>query len=206
MPRTSPTSRKEELPTLSLEGQLVWRTDEVYIDVNFDRIALAGNVIAVLSCVGSTPQVKALRACFGASLKNDIELFGRGGERGIHLSHGADKVWECNAWGFSGGYTVQAFRLGKDTVHALFLAKSPGLLLNSSEECLWKELKHERFETPLLRSWVPYLREQLISHGKLHPCKCVGCDVWGLSCRTKDLDELVIDGIKMGAIKIEEPA
>ena len=101
---------------------------------------------------------------------------------------------------------MKAFRLGKDTVHALFLAKSPGLLLNASKECLWQELKHERFETPLLRSWVPYLRERLITSRKLHPCKCVGCDVWGLSCRTKDLDELVTEGIQMGAIKVEEAA
>jgi hypothetical protein len=174
--------------------------------VNFDRIALAGNVIAVLSCVGSTPQVKALRACFGASLKGSIELFGRGGESGVNLSLGDDKVWETNAYGFAGGYTVQAFRLGKDWAHALFIAKHQGLLLNASEECLWQDLKHERFETPLLRSWVPYLRERLIEEKKLHPCKCVGCDVWGLSARTKDLDEMVVDGIKMGAIKIEEAA
>ena len=124
----------------------------------------------------------------------------------MQLSHGDRKVTETHVNGFSGGYTVQAFRLGKDTVHAMFIAKSPGLLLNASEECLWQELKHERFETPLLRSWVPYLRERLIQEGKLHNCKCIGCDVWGLSCRTKDLDTMVIDGIKTGAIKIEEAA
>jgi hypothetical protein len=191
---------------LSLEGQLVWRTEEVYIDVNFDRIALAGNTIAVLSCVGALPQVKALRACFGVPLKSSLELFGPGGDRGVKLSHGDETPWETNTYGFAGGYTVQAFRLGKDCAHALFIAKHQGLLLNASEECLWQDLKHERFETPLLRSWVPYLRERLIEQKKLHPCKCVGCDVWGLSARTKDLDTMVIDGIKMGAIKIEEAA
>ena len=64
---------------MSLEGQLVWRTEEVYIDVNFDRIALAGNTIAVLSAVGPLPQVKALRACFGVPLKSALELIGPGG-------------------------------------------------------------------------------------------------------------------------------
>ena len=97
---------------------------------------------------------------------------------------------------------MQAFRLGKDTAHALFLAKSPGLLLNASEECLWQELKHERFETPPCdRGCLP---ARAVDPTKLHNCAasaatCGGCRV------VPKTDELVTEGIQ-GAIKIEEAA
>ena len=47
------------------------------------------------------------------------------------------------------------------------MAKVPGLILALSEESLWQELRSDRYTTPILRAWVPWLLERLKEDGGL---------------------------------------
>ena len=71
---------------------------------------------------------------------------------------------------------------------------------------LWQELKHERFTTPLLRGWLPYVRKELelkSLHARCHTLDCTCCI---LGATSADLDSIVEFGIKNGFISIQKEA
>jgi hypothetical protein len=105
------------------------------------------------------------------------------------------------------GYQRVAFvKLGYGLAHALFVAKTPGLLTDLSEPALWRELSGPRYTTPLLRAWVPYLRKRLREEGLLLPCLGHRCTAGVLGATDGDLDDLVSKGIKQGVLRLEEMA
>jgi hypothetical protein len=139
-----------------------------------------------LSCVGPAQQVKALRAGLNTEFDEPFEV-------GDYLKLFADKA----------KYNYAAIRLAPDLLHCIYVCRMQGLLLNDSDAALWKELKHERYRTPLLRSWMPFLRTELEMAGCLQRCDSIGCNVWLLSATTAQLDEIVVEGVKRGHLKIE---
>ena len=64
---------------------------------------------------------------------------------------------------------------GFGSIHALFTCRQPGFLLNDSDDALWQELKQERFTTPLLRGWLPYVRKELEISNLLDRCHTLDC-------------------------------
>ena len=100
----------------------------------------------------------------------------------------------------------------------IFVSRNPAFLLVASDEALWRELKSERFTTPLLREWMPHVRAELVRRHLLVECRTyphkpidggpgvVGVDL-PLSCvclcaASKDIDTIVVEGLKAGAIEI----
>ena len=84
----------------------------------------------------------------------------------------------------------------------MLITRNRTFLKVNSEASLWHELTSERYTTPLLEEWVPYLREAMIGGGYLEDALCVGCDCGVLKLGTTDLDAIVVDGLKKGKIKI----
>jgi hypothetical protein len=149
---------------------------------------------------------KAFRAALASQLKDPIALKmdGRGAFLQVEGKEQPERQPTANC--HAGGYMINAVRLGRDMLHVTAVARSTGLIMNDTEEALWQELKEPRFETPLLRSWVPHIRKRLIAAEMLEPCYCHDCSLWTLACRTKDLDEIVVDGLRSGELKIQPEA
>jgi hypothetical protein len=181
MQQSSSSTRRE------LIGHLRWVTGrQVFVEVDYDIIAYTyQRRLMVLSCVGPGQQVKALRAALNTEFESPFEIDG------------------ANVYADRSKYFCQAVRLSRDILHCLFVARVPGLLLNDSDETLWAELKAERYHTPLLPSWMSYLRTELAMADKLSACDGTGCKVWLLSATTAQLDQIVVDGVKGGHLKIE---
>ena len=182
---------QEPSSTRQLKYHLRWsRGVDVRIDVDVDLIAVSQSKrLMVLSCVGPASQVKALRAALASEFDEPLTIEFKQGTAGI--------------WADKSRYTSYAVRLGRDLIHAIFVSRVQGLILANSDEALWRELKDERYTTPLLRSWMPYVREELVRRELLEKCVCKRCDVWLLAATSADLDDIVVDGVKSGTLKIE---
>ena len=172
------------------------------ITLAVDRIALDDNRLVILSCVGYASDIKAMRAALATNDKDGMLL------QGCHLKGGNGGHFHAkDAWPFrSTRYSCYAHKLGLNAWHAIFQARVAGILVDGSDDTLWAELNSERFTTPMLRSWLPYIREELIRFNMLRPCDCMDCEVSRLSCNTQTLDSIVETGLKNGAISIKEDA
>ena len=174
--------------------------EQVHITAQFDRLALLGNTMLVCSCVGASQDIKALRAAINSRIDGHIEL------TPVQLTLGKTSPIVSVALPDAGSYSMYMHRLPYGTVHALAVSRRPGLLLNASPANLWAALKSERFTTPLLRSWLPYLGDELVERELLEDLACLDCSCKFLSVTTKELDSIVEDGLKKGAIEVKEDA
>jgi len=101
------------------------------------------------------------------------------------------------------GYRVYKSKMEFNYWHFLAVAKTPGLMPVLSESAVWTELRSERFTTPLLRGWVPWLMQELEDKEQIVRLHCFGCDAGLLTADTEFLDKLVEDGITNCNISIE---
>lgn len=183
-----------------IEGVLTWvNSKDMHLEVAFDKAAVANDTLVVLSAIGFTQDIKAIRAGLNSQLTATIKL--QRGERVVKTSCGKQ------------GYATYSYLLGYDTRHAIYISRQSGLILNESDDALWYELcpppsatRPSRYQTPLLRQWVPYLRQEMVELKLLNKCQCLECEVYQCIANTKDLDDIVSAGLKMGEIKIEEEA
>lgn len=176
-----------------LLGTYEWSDEkQMHISASYDRIAWFNRKLLVASLVTSVSSVKALRAAISSECGNAMHFSvpDRSPETGVRID--------------DQGYALHVHRLPFSTAHAVVINRRPGLLLNNSDAALWAELKAERFSTPLLRSWLPYIRGQLEANGCLVDAECVGCTCRVLRATTGDLDAIVESGLKLNLIRIEE--
>ncbi len=104
-------------------------------------------------------------------------------------------------------YRVEWVKLDPTAAHAFVIARSPGLLLNTSEEAVWQALNDPRFTTPLLRSWTPWIASELRRLDLLQDAACYRCGVGLLVATTADLDKIVVSGVRSGNLDVAaEPA
>jgi hypothetical protein len=54
----------------------------------------------------------------------------------------------------------------------------------------------------MLRSWVPWLREQMVEDGNLQPLQCLQCEVASVNISHEELDDLVSVGIQNGYLRV----
>ena len=143
---------------------------------------------------------RSIRAAMAAGLAAPIWL------KNVTLSRdGESKVPESMAPSPS-GYRIDAHRLGFGSIHALFTCRQQGFLPNDSDDALWHELKQERFTTPMLRGWLPYIRKELELKSLLARCHTLDCTCCVLTATSADLDSIVESGLKNGLISIQEKA
>jgi hypothetical protein len=154
-------------------------------------LALDGPRIQVLSIMGAESAVKA----FAAVLQSDGYVSFRVDAEGVHPYQEFAKDKE--------GYSIYRSRASLNHWHFLCISKRKGLLTSMDEASLWRELRSERFTTPLLRSWAPYLVEQLKDRGLLTGLDGFGCEAGMLTADSDDLDEIVTEGLTSRQIVIE---
>lgn len=167
----------------------------------YDRIAVHGQTLCLLSVVAPPMTIKAIRAILNGGARATISAAG-----GKVRQPGASEwipyrqpgsLFACNE-----GYTGYVHRLDYGLDHAMFITRQPGFMVVSSEPALWQELNDNRFTTPILREWVPYVAGKLKEQDLLVECESFNCSCGFLACTSKELDEIVSDGIKSGEIKI----
>jgi hypothetical protein len=173
-----------------LIGHLRWVTGrQVFVEADFDRIAWDDrHRLMLLSCVCPAMQIKALRGGLNTEFEAPFSI---------------DGCERADLYADEDKYDTKAIRIGPDLLHAIFVCRVAGLLLDNQDATLWADLKHERFRTPLLPAWMPHIRRQLELSGSLTECESHGCMVWRLSTTTAELDRIVTEGVKGGQLKIE---
>ncbi len=191
-----------ETPTKPrLVGLFEWHDGEsIHIQARFDKVAVHEDKLVFISLVAFSQDVKAIRAALAAGINAPIWL------RGVALAKDGGSEVPGPVSPSPGGYRIDAHKLGFGSIHALFTCRQQGFMANDSDEALWQELKQERFTTPLLRGWLPYVRKELELKSLLTHCYTVDCTCCILTATSVDLDSIVEFGVKNGSISIKEEA
>lgn len=152
--------------------------------------------IQLLSAAGPHTSVMALHAC----------LHG-GHARPTFRAKGGQFEWHHQLCAAPAGYhplKKQKLAGCYGWYHILMLAKTPGLLPVVDDAALWDELNGgERYTTPMLRPWVPWLEQTLLKGEKLKLLDCFQCQVGLLDLPPEDLDAAVCTGVEFGALEIK---
>lgn len=186
----------EEEPPPPKFVTLKMRGKEVAISVECEAIATDGYAIHMVSAVGSASSVKSLAAglrmpelvrfvCDDSPVKLSAE-----GLNGV--LRGASEGWE-----------VHKHLLGMNTWHLLAWSKWGKLLVAGDDETLWQRLRSSDYTTPILRSWMTPIRQQLMEHNLLQQMQCFGCSCHYLSATDVGLDKIVSEGVLSGHLKLE---
>lgn len=99
-------------------------------------------------------------------------------------------------------YGAAVLKLAPGVIHLVAVAKLPGLMPNMSDDHLWSELSGPRYTTPLLRSWVPWLKKAMTTEGGIVLAKGLAANVGVLRTEPDDLDDLVMLGVKKGHLQM----
>jgi hypothetical protein len=184
-----------------LRGLFEWCDGKsIHIQARFDKAAVHQDKLVFISLVAFSQDIKAIRAALAAGLASPMWL------KSVTLSKdGESKVPESVSPSPT-GYRIDAHRLGFGSIHALFTCRQQGFLPNDSDDALWQELKQERFTTPMLRGWLPYIRKELELKSLLARCHTLECTCCMLTATSADLDAIVEFGLKNGSIAIKEEA
>jgi hypothetical protein len=184
-----------------LEGLFEWYDSKsIHIQARFDKAALHDDRMVFISLVAASQDIKAIRAALAAGLASPMWL------KNVTLSKDGESKVPESVWPSTAGYRIDAHKLGLGSIHALFTCRQQGFLPNDSDDALWQELKQERFTTPLLRGWLPYVRKELELKCLLARCQTLDCTCCILSATSADLDSIVESGLKSGLIAIQEEA
>jgi hypothetical protein len=94
------------------------------------------------------------------------------------------------------GYTAAVAKLAPGVIHLVALARIPGLMPNMSDDHLWAELTGPRYTTPLLRPWIPWLKETMTKGNGIVVAKGYAAEVGVLKTDPEALDEIVSQGVR----------
>jgi hypothetical protein len=168
--------------------------------VRFDKLGLHHNKKVFVRLVAFSQYVIAINAAVPAGLTSPARLMN------LKLTNRKESLVPFDLWPSLSGCEVDAHRLGDGSIHAMFVCRQQGFLANDSDDALWQELKQERFTTPLLRGWLPYIRQELELKPLLFRCYTLDCTCCVLSVTSADLHSIVEAGIKTGTIEIRADA
>lgn len=181
-------------------GKLTMSSSDTNITCRCDAISFVRqsmhNHVVVASFAGPASSVKAIAAALGSGRKK-IELRTRACTNigGYTILRPEDKEH---------GYRFYRTQLGRNAYHCLAVSRRHGLLPTIDDATLWRTLKSEDITTPLMRHWVPYIKEQLIEHRLLTRLTSFGCSPAILSATTENLDVIVSVGISSGHLHLQE--
>src|SRR5262249_49686986 len=146
-------------------GSVVVRGEHTGVRLHCDAAcATLDGKILLLSAAGPESAVKAL----AAALRSDARVTFVFDLDGFHVRDPK----RCEE-----GYKVYRAKLPGDLWHILCVAKTEGFMPVLTEESLWRELRAERFTTPLLRAWIEPLMKRLQDGqgGRLAELRQKGC-------------------------------
>jgi hypothetical protein len=99
-------------------------------------------------------------------------------------------------------YSTATAKLAPGVIHMVALAKIPGLMPNMSDDHLWGELTGPQYTTPLLRSWIPWLKQAMATDERIVVGDGLASSVGVLKIEPDELDALVSLGIKDGHLNM----
>ncbi len=176
--------------------------------IDADRVALSeDNVVLLASVLGDTGTIKGIRAVLNADVKAYLSVEGIETRQAGETSH---DYWSNRSPSYAKKdetqYLTFFHRLPFGMAHAVFVSKRPGFLPVGTPTRIWKELMDNRFTTPMLRGWMPYIVEQLRAKDLLRDAWCYRCQSVLLTATTEDLDQIVTEGVASGALAIDQAA
>jgi hypothetical protein len=183
----------QETTALPQLGSVVMRTEKTGVRLISDAVAVLDmgrtDTVLMVSAAGPESSVKAVAAGLRSNTRADFVIDHPGVYCHRPVRH-------------DGGYKVMTSRLDGNYWHMLIFADVPGFLPILDDASLWQELKTERFTTPLVRSWIPWLRKRMEEERLLARIRQSGCNAGLLMATTEQLDELVTQGLETGEISI----
>lgn len=99
-------------------------------------------------------------------------------------------------------YSATVVKLAPGVIHLVALAKISGLVPNMSDDHLWAELTSPRYTTPLLRAWIPWLKQVMAQGGGIVVADGFASTVGVLKTEPDELDALVTLGVKEGNLQM----
>ena len=99
-------------------------------------------------------------------------------------------------------YTAAVAKLAHGVIHLVALSKIPGIMPNMSDDHLWAELTGPRYTTPLLRSWIPWLKGVMVKGGGIVVTDGFASTVGVLRSEPDELDALVTLGVQEGHLQM----
>ena len=171
----------------------------------FDKIALSnGCSVLLLSIFTQNQKAKAIRALLS------------GGAGGIRISASGVQIarnpgdWDKKSIGnyklmpSDDGYYSFVERRDFGMCHVLFISHMEGFMPVVDDTAIWSELKSDRYTTPILREWMPYIKEQLEGRGLLKMCWQYRSQCATITATTEHLDDIVSTGLKSRRIEIPD--
>lgn len=147
--------------------------------------------LLLLSATGPDTAAKAVRAMlYQPDIHAEFELDGRDVSPMMKARLSFD--------GKPASYGAAIAKLAPGVVHLVALAKIPGLMPNMSDDHLWAELSGPRYTTPLLRSWITWLKQAMTESGDIVLARGYASTVGVLNTEPDELDNLVSSGVKEG--------
>ena len=149
--------------------------------------------LLLLSATGPDTAIKSVRATlYQPDIEAEFVLEGPSMERMLKARIGLD--------GKPVTYTAAVTKLAPGVIHLVAVAKIPGLMPNMSDDHLWAELTGPRYTTPLLRSWMPRLKETMVNGGGIVAASGFNATVGVLKTEPEALDEIISRGVRERAL------
>ena len=191
----------ESLGTLTFE-----HSDNIVPDCGCDRLVYANGILLAASFVTTPTQMKAIRAILHARKgKVTIRSSGLSAQYSSKSGNEMYRRFEDPILGADDKrYSLWVHKLDYGKIHATVVSKDKSLIMYVSPESVWNRLMDSEFyETPLVRSWMPYVTSKLVEKQYLRECRCYRANAAVLDIKKRDqLDEIVVDGLKAGLIQI----
>lgn len=170
-----------------------------------DRLALSGRgELLLVSVIAATQTIKQIAAILRSGTRVKIACGGARVKQPSQTHMYAQQPG--NIFASADGYLVYTHRMDFGQAHALMITKAPGFMRIVTDETIWQELTDNRFSTPVLREWVPYISRQMRERDILEEAHCFNCNCGYMSATTTSLDEIVSEGIRTGSIYIPSAA
>jgi hypothetical protein len=99
-------------------------------------------------------------------------------------------------------YSAAIAKLAPGVIHLVAVARIPGLMPNMSDDHLWAELSGPSYTTPLLRSWIPWLKETMTKSKSIVVANGFQATVGVLKTEPAALDDLVSQGVRDGCLTL----
>ena len=160
------------------------------------------NTIALVSVAGPQTAVKSFAAALNENCKLRVNVDGMDIKLADGSTEPAQRWQDFERVAGQGKYKVAMHRLPFNSVQCTARLKDPRLLPSVSEEALWILLRSNRFTTPLLRPWVPWLMKAMLEDGTLERLPAFQCQPGVLAIDDGGLDKLVTQGINEGRLTV----
>ena len=194
---------KEDTPPAPKFLEMRMKTEHTSVTVDCEAIATTGYQICLFSACGPASTVKAIAA--GLRIAEGVRFYADYKDYNEEFIHGGYKLQEMNDGLNPGsyGWEIHKHYLGLNTWHILAWSKWGRLLVSDDDEALWQMLRSDQFTTPILRSWIPAVKAELIKAKQLEQLRCFGCNCWFLSAGDHTLDKIVTAGVQSGDLRFE---